>query len=1016
MMWCDLQVAAHRGACFAAALAAMCWFAGSPVAAQQSQTVPAGDYVAAFQPYLEGEYATALRAFQEVARGGIRTVDGRWIDSICYFAMVGECHYQLGNLPEALKQYDAALKLFLVNRDWMLRVQFPKTLSASSAPQRARISWGKSTRKSKVGHFPSSMLTFQGPLGGTDVTRTGGVIRPRQFLSVRADEVVRSVTLALRRRLEIMGPTAPHDSLTTQLVAALGRRPGPPNHWSKAWIDVQLGLAHAMAGRKPQAIGELQKSIVAAGQFDHPLTGIALLELGKLALAENKYPVASNYFLEATYAAALFDDFDVMSEAFHLGLVTHLLTGRKGAYPPLAEAAAWAHTRGTPPLEASIWLDTTENYAAFGQAAGASAALGKAQRIMNRREMAAAQLGARLQRQTAQVAYLGGKSAAGDTALTAALKIKRGGSRRLFQIALVDKWYTGGRLAPRVSRMLMSEVLREPTTSDWILDPLETLATLTTPHGPALEHWFFHTLYDQKQPDEALEIADRIRRHRFLTTLPVGGRLLALRWIIEAPKETLDDEALLQRNDLLVKHPALAELSKQVAATRGELAELPLVPSLRDDVERQTKLLDRLTSLSTAQETILRSISVNRTPTQLVFPPLRSLEEIRGGLPKRRLVLSFLVTSRFVFGFAVSKEKEDVQYWRIGEPTKVRENVVAMLKSMGHYDRNNPLSEELLRGASWKEPARKILDLITGDMRGADWDSFDEVVIVPDGLLWYVPFEALQVPGNSGPKALISKVQLRYAPTVSLALPDRRGHLRGGRTAVNVGQLFPRDDEEATAELYEQFASVVPHSARLGDRLPAPSGLFSSICDRLVVLDDVEDRAASPYSWSPMQVDRGKPGSSLGHWFSLPWGGPQQVVLPGFHTPAEVSLRNGGTGDEIFLSLCGMMSTGTRSVLLSRWRTGGRSSYDLTREFVQELPHASAAAAWQRSVQLMMHTEIDPNDEPRVQAKSMEKPLLGRHPFFWSGYLLADTGSAPPRDEPVEKLAEDEDKAKAAGE
>ena len=42
-------------------------------------------------------------------------------------------------------------------------------------------------------------------------------------------------------------------------------------------------------------------------------------------------------------------------------------------------------------------------------------------------------------------------------------------------------------------------------------------------------------------------------------------------------------------------------------------------------------------------------------------------------------------------------------------------------------------------------------------------------------------------------------------------------------------------------------------------------------------------------------------------------------------------------GNEVFLSVCGLMANGARTMLLSRWRTGGQTSFDLVREFIQEL-------------------------------------------------------------------------------
>ena len=66
---------------------------------------------------------------------------------------------------------------------------------------------------------------------------------------------------------------------------------------------------------------------------------------------------------------------------------------------------------------------------------------------------------------------------------------------------------------------------------------------------------------------------------------------------------------------------------------------------------------------------------------------------------------------------------------------------------------------------------------------------------------------------------------------------------------------------------------------------------------------------------------------------------------------------------------------------------------NIVREFVQELPHTTAADAWQRSVQLAMELPIQPAQEPRVKAGKDDPPLTAAHPLFWSGYLLIDAGA-----------------------
>ena len=89
------------------------------------------------------------------------------------------------------------------------------------------------------------------------------------------------------------------------------------------------------------------------------------------------------------------------------------------------------------------------------------------------------------------------------------------------------------------------------------------------------------------------------------------------------------------------------------------------------------------------------------------------------------------------------------------------------------------------------------------------------------------------------------------------------------------------------------------------------------------------------------------------------------------------------------------MANGARTILLSRWRTGGQSSVDLVREFVQELPHASAAEAWQRSMMLVSENPLNATAEPRIRLTAHEEAPKAENPFFWAGYLLVDTGTLP---------------------
>ena len=69
------------------------------------------------------------------------------------------------------------------------------------------------------------------------------------------------------------------------------------------------------------------------------------------------------------------------------------------------------------------------------------------------------------------------------------------------------------------------------------------------------------------------------------------------------------------------------------------------------------------------------------------------------------------------------------------------------------------------------------------------------------------------------------------------------------------------------------------------------------------------------------------------------------------------------------------------------------------REMLQELPHQTASTAWQRSVKLLMASELNRAGEPRIgELPDDESSTPADHPFLWAGYLLVDDGrlATPP--------------------
>ena len=233
-------------------------------------------------------------------------------------------------------------------------------------------------------------------------------------------------------------------------------------------------------------------------------------------------------------------------------------------------------------------------------------------------------------------------------------------------------------------------------------------------------------------------------------------------------------------------------------------------------------------------------------------------------------------------------------------------------------------------------------------------------------------------------------------PTAGLASDDPRPVPTGGDTAIVVGRLFGRESDQIIRTAAEQIRDASARPAVLKLPLLADSSILASRWDHLVVLDDIQNNPKDGFDWSPAQIDeRNGRGSRLAAWMELPWAAPHQVILPGYHTVAEDGLRGRITGDELLLTTTGLMAAGVRTILISRWRTGGQISMELMREFLLESSQESAAAAWQRSLLLARSTQLDPTQEPRLKGVKAGQVPTADHPFFWSGYLLMDTGSQP---------------------
>ncbi len=1090
--------------------------------------IPSERYYRGVKLIEEGDFTKAALFYQAELQSAVRLGTDQWLDSICYYAMLGETLYQAGELDDALKNFNAALAISLQYPKWLSRVTY--ATGVSTVPKQASP-WGASRRAVPLGVFPSKATIVTGDKITEERVKQGGAIMEQRASSIDAAEIIRCAMLATRRRGEILGPLAPFDPKSEEILNLYAKRAVPPNHWSITWLDVLFGIALVQNGRYDDARRVLGEALLMGGQYDHQFTGVALCELGNLYLLAEKPREAAECYYEASISAFQYGDRLLVEESLRRYANARRASGRRGDDPILRNAYLWAKSHKQLTLQQTTFgLEVAENLFDSGKTKAAASALA----AMNATMKATAGRGLRTSRAAdrwnylqALVLYANGDVDGGDASLKLVVEGERVRSTWALQARRLDRHVaagltSNGPITPRNAADLYATLLREPTAVDRGFRPTESLAIRSIVPPEAYERWF-RLLFERDLKDKAFEVAERIRRERFYATQKYDGRLVSLRYLLTADDALLSTANLTARQAILLEYPALEaslKASKEVAAALNALPTVPRDAAGRDE---QLRLFARLDELSKEQEVAARLIVAGRTHIPNVFPPALSVADVQKRLPKETAILAFLDAEGETFGFIIGENCLDS--WRVGPTDRVGAAVSTFLRSLGCVDGARQVSSPDLRQERWKSQGARLREIVLGasDVEAERFNVvFSKLVVVPDSVLWYLPFEALCLPAaaatvdeeeataetdaesaeipteavaddaenaetddldaaysladaetdadeapetpaddaeeekiaskneksktpektesaattdESKPRrqsrsarerekldeyeaTLIPMIQaqdltIRYAATVALALPNAFGRSAFVETTVLLGATVPKEPRETTDAAFDRLSQAVSkvEGLRRGALKSVPGSIYATRARRLVVFDEID--ANKGWNWAPFVPSDARRGHGVADWIPAPWGAPRLLVLPALRSPAENALKTGGDGSELFLAILAAQSTGADAMLLSRWRTGGRSAFDLTTDFLKNYESQPVANAWKNAVLDLMKREAVLAEEPRLKTpgRSEDAPRYDL-PFWWASYLLIDSGEALSAEELKKLQAETDAKTK----
>jgi tetratricopeptide (TPR) repeat protein len=1019
-----------------------------------AQTVPTLAHDAALASLANGDFATALETAGREYASGVRAGNQRWIDSIASATLIGESQYELGSLRDAVSAYEEAIILAATHAEWLLAVQFPPQ-GPQPSPRPRVAGWGRSARGTKVAVFPDTMSIRQAGADPQQVLKQGGVLAPPVNVPIRPHEIMRALVIALYRRGVLLGPLGGEGSAIDEINTALSKRPAPANHWSQAWIDIALGTAAWSQGRLDQAGPLLERGLALGGKLDHPLTAWGLIALGQIALARDDAVGGVKLFEEATYAAAEFGDARALEEAFRLLVSAHALAGTPGVPATIQGGCEWARST-LPVLRATLLANEAEVLAASGNPQGAVARLGEIDGRFLRGDAGRGRCGAVAAHAAALAAYAVGDAAAGDADLERALAIGRRRSPRVFQSARLVEMVMAGptTISDRQADVLFAKLLGDPPPREFVADPLLALSAATAPRHEAHDAW--ESVASRRGTDAALTAAESALRARWLETQPTGGRRVGIERLLGADPARLGRDAAAARTALLKRHPDLGRLLDEDARLRTGLTAALLADATRraggevdDDRGRpgppgEGRDWEAFASVSTRRAAAIDLLAAGREPVSIDFPPLLAAAEVRGRLAPGELLLSFRWTAAGLWGTLEARDR--VATWQVRQPAALARELAHLAKSLCLFDPHVPVATDRIIASDWRAAAATVERLLFEQSKVNLAEGISELAIVPDGMLWYLPFDILPVgsadriaaeggdgDGEDEAPLLRDTCRIRYAPTRTLAVtgaapaPGEPPASRGP-VGIHAGRPVRGEKPEMIAESTKRLSAGLERAVPLpaipqqGNGVVISPALPAAVCDALVVLDEVNVAGDGPVGLRGLfgrAPDRGaKGGMTFNDWLASPHKRPRRIVVPGMQSAMAFGLNKpvARPGDELFVAATDLLAAGARTALVTRWRVGGKSTTDLVTEFLRDTDDLSVgpAAGWRRAVDVVVAEQPDPAHESRIRLSGQAVLPDMRHPFFWSGYMLVDGGTTPPPEAPVPAAAKPKPKPAAA--
>ena len=292
------------------------------------------------------------------------------------------------------------------------------------------------------------------------------------------------------------------------------------------------------------------------------------------------------------------------------------------------------------------------------------------------------------------------------------------------------------------------------------------------------------------------------------------------------------------------------------------------------------------------------------------------------------------------------------------------------------------LLNDLIRrpdSADWQSPAQSLRHLLLDPIERAGWlHGASEIVIVPHGFLYYLPFGALIRPTSAGNRFLVEDYVISYVPTAALAISSRP-QPSGERLvalAPSVSKLrFTSGEVRAVAAAFGRHGTAIVGAGATETWFKHSAGDYDVIH---FATHGFFNKANPLFSGIELEPDAQNDGRLEVYEILGLHLRAQLVTL----SACETALGGGyfteiPAGDEFISMTRAFLSAGASTVVATLWEVNDSSTAEFMRRFYRQVTEQPASLSLATAQRSMLHGDSG-----------------HRHPYYWGAFVLVGNGQA----------------------